>query len=82
LTPYFSERWLCAENTTLLLRKNGRDRDNIPIIQSHRGTWLFNGEDVTVFDDADDDNSDARAYGMKISLRSTGRGPNEETLEL
>jgi len=91
-TTDFSERWFCEENTTLRLRKNGRYRDNIPIIQSNRGTWFSNGEDIIVFDDADDDGLDARAYGMevsgkkgkklKISLRSTGRGPNEDTLEL
>ncbi len=91
-TTAFSERWFCEENTTLTLRKNGNYRDNIPIIQTNRGTWFTNGKNIIVFDDADDDGSDARAYkmtvsgkksqNMKISLRSTGRGPNEETLEL
>ena len=91
-TTEFSERWFCEENTTLRLRKNGNYRDNTPIIQSNRGTWFSNGKDIIVFDDANDDGSDARAYGMeitgkkdnrmKISLRSAGRGPNEETLEL
>jgi hypothetical protein len=91
-TTEFSERWFCEENTTLRLRKNGNYRDNIPIIQSNRGTWFSNGDNIIVFDDANDDGSDARAYGMeisgkqgkkmKISLRSAGRGPNEETLEL
>ena len=91
-TTEFSERWFCEGNTTLRLRKNGNYRDNIPIIQSNRGTWFSNGKNIIVFDDANDDGSDARAYGMeitgkkdnrmKISLRSAGRGPNEETLEL
>ncbi len=91
-TTEFSERWFCEENTTLRLRKNGKYRDNIPIIQSNRGTWFSNGKNIIVFDDAADDGSDARAYGMeitgkkdnrmKISLRSSGRGPSEETLEL
>jgi hypothetical protein len=91
-TTDFSERWFCEENTMLRLRKNGNYRDNIPIIASNKGTWFSNGENIIVFDDANDDGSDARAYGMevtgkkgkkmKISLRSAGRGPNEETLEL
>jgi hypothetical protein len=91
-TTEFSERWFCEDNTFLRLRKNGNYRDNIPIIQTNRGTWFSNGKNIIVFDDADDDGSDARAYGMaitgkkgqnmKVSLRSTGRGPNEETLEL
>ena len=91
-TTEFSERWFCEENTTLTLRKNGNYRDNIPIIQTNRGTWFSNGKNIIVFDDAGDNGSDARAYGMeisgkngqnmKISLKSAGRGPNEETLEL
>lgn len=91
-TTEFSERWFCEENTTLRLRKNGNYRDNIPIIASNRGTWFSNGKNIIVFDDAADDGSDARAYGMeisgrndnrmKISLRSASRGPNEEVLEL
>ena len=91
-TSAFSERWFCEENTMLRLRKNGTYRDNIPIIQSNSGTWFSNGEDIIVFDDASDDGADARAYRMelkgkndnwlRISLRSSGRGPNEETLEL
>jgi len=74
------------------LRKNGNYRDNVPIIASNRGTWFSNGKNIIVFDDANDDGSDARAYGMeitgkkskkiRISLRSAGRGPNEEALEL
>ena len=74
------------------LRRNGNYRDNIPIIASNRGTWFTNGKNIIVFDDAADDGSDARAYGMeisgrndnrmKISLRSASRGPNEEVLEL
>jgi hypothetical protein len=85
----FSERWFCEANTTLRLNKNGTYRDNIPIIQTNRGTWFSNNKNIIVFDDADDDGADARAYKMeikgktmKISLRSSGRGPNEERLEL
>jgi len=88
----FSERWYCEADTSLVLRKNGNYRDNIPIIQTNKGTWFSNGKNIIVFDDAGDTGSDARAYGMslsgkngqnlKISLKSAGRGPNEETLEL
>jgi hypothetical protein len=56
------------------------------------GTWLSNGKNIIVFDDAADTGSDARAYGISlsgangqnltISLKSAGRGANEETLEL
>jgi hypothetical protein len=88
-TTAFSERWYCEANATLRLNKNGTYRDNIPIIQTNRGTWFTNGKNIIVFDDADDDGADARAYKMaikgktmKISLRSSGRGPNEATLEL
>ncbi len=77
----------------MTLRKNGSYRDNIPIIQTNRGSWFSNGKNIIVFDDADDeDGADARAYGMsitgkkgqnmKVSLKSASRGPNEETLEL
>jgi hypothetical protein len=91
-TTAFSEHWFCEENTTLRMRENGKYWDNIPIIQSNRGTWFSNGKNIIVFDDANDDGSGARAYGMEISgkrgkkLRIShwriGRGPNEESVEL
>jgi hypothetical protein len=88
----FSERWFCEADTRLVLRKNGTYRDNIPIIQTNRGTWFSNGKNIIVFDDADDDGSDARAYkmtvsgnkgqNMKISLRSAARGADRQPVEL
>ena len=85
----FSERWFCEENTTLNLKANGKYSDNIPIIQTNKGTWFSNNKNIIVFDDAGDTGSDARAYGMsikgktmKVSLKSAGRGPAEATIEL
>ncbi len=85
----FSERWYCEANTTLNLKANGKYTDNIPIIQTNKGTWFSNNTNVIVFDDAGDTGSDARAYGMtikgktmKVSLKSAGRGPNEAVIEL
>lgn len=85
----FSERWFCEADTMLNLKANGKYTDNIPIIQTNKGTWFSNNKNVIVFDDAGDTGSDARAYGMsikgktmKISLKSAGRGPDEATIEL
>ena len=85
----FSERWFCEADTMLNLKANGKYTDNIPIIQTNKGTWFSNNKNVIVFDDAGDTGSDARAYGMsikgktmKVSLKSAGRGPDEATIEL
>lgn len=85
----FSERWFCDANTTLKLKANGDYTDNIPVIQTHKGTWFSNNTNVIVFDDAGDKGSDARAYGMtikgntmKVSLQSSGRGPADAKIEL
>jgi hypothetical protein len=88
-TSAFSERWYCTADTMLNLKANGTYTDNIPIIQTNKGTWFSNNKNVIVFDDAGDTGSDARAYGMsikgktmKVSLKSAGRGPDEATIEL
>ena len=73
----------------LARRPNGTYTDSIPIIQTNKGTWFSNNTNVIVFDDAGDKGSDARGYGlsikgksMKVSLKSSGRGPDEATIEL
>ena len=79
-TTVFSERWFCEEHTTLRLRKNGRYRDNIPIIQFNRGTWFSNGEDIIVFDDADDDGN--RHPPDPHGISPPPRSPQSEGLAL
>ena len=84
----FSERWYCTADTMLNLKSNGTYTDNIPVIQTNKGTWFTNSKNTIVFDDAGDTGSDARAYGMsikgktlKISHKST-LGPNQDVMEV
>ncbi len=60
--------------------KNGRYRDNIPIIQSNRGTWFSNGEDIIVFDDANDDGN--RHPPDPHGIRPPPGSPSSEGLAL
>lgn len=84
-TTDLNERWYCKADTMLKLKANGKYTDNIPIIQTNKGTWFSNNTNIIVFDDAGDTGSDARAYGMeikgktlKISRQGTF-GPTSET---